>query len=141
MSCENCNSLTQHGASYCNRCYSDLYCAMCDYHVDQVGPLRSRLGNKSCEDCLNKFATLRTLKEEHVEMETISVIAENPAYLTDLINGWWSDGEKYYFAIQNHIYSANEIPMDIEEFKRAVTFDTLDAEMCGYIRGTTVIWS
>jgi hypothetical protein len=73
-------------------------------------------------------------------METISVIAENPTYLSDLLNGWWSDGDKYYFAIQHEIYSAPDIPMDIQEFKRAVLFDKLDAERCGIIRGTTVIW-
>jgi hypothetical protein len=88
-----------------------------------------------------KTKTLEELKEQKVEIESISVISENPHYLSDLINGWWFDGDKYYFAIQNQIYAADDLPMDIEEFKHAVMFDTLDAEMCGVIRGTTVIWS
>ena len=141
MSCQVCNKLTEYGAHFCNKCYSDLFCATCDYHVDQVGPLRSRRGNKCCEDCLNKVVTLEQLKEENIEMETISIIAENPTYLSDLLNGWWSDGDKYYFTIQREIFSAPDIPMDYDEFKRAIMFDTLDAERCGYIRGTTVIWS
>ena len=141
MSCENCNKLTQYGANYCNTCYTTMFCSMCDYHRNMVGPLRSRHGENCCEDCLHKSETLTQLKKENVEMETISVIAENPTYLTDLVNGWWSDGNKYYFALQNQIYAAADIPMDYQDFKRAVLFDTLDAEMCGVIRGTTVIWS
>jgi len=88
-----------------------------------------------------KSKTLEELKEQQVKIETISDISENPHYLSDLINGWWTDGSMYYFAIQNQIYAAADIPMDIDEFKRAITFDTLDAEMCGVIRGTTVIWT
>jgi len=140
MSCEFCQMLTQHGAPCCNRCYSTLFCHLCTYHKDQVGPLRNRRGNNCCEDCLNKDVTIQQLKTEHVEIDTISVIAENPTYLSDLINGWWSDGYKYYFTIQGEIYSASDIPMDYSEFKRAVLFDTLDAERCGLIRGTSVIW-
>jgi len=141
MSCEYCQKLTQHGAPCCNACYSSLFCHMCTYHTDQVGPLRQRRGNNCCEDCIYKTTTLQELKKENIEMETISIIAENPTYLSDLVNGWWSDGDKYYFSIQGEIYSAPDIPMDYDEFKRAVMFDTLDAERCGIIRGTTVIWS
>jgi hypothetical protein len=88
---------------------------------------------------MNQCSPLEKRKEE-VETETTNYVDENPHYLTDLVNGWWSDGQKYYFAIQNQIYSARDIPMDIDEFKRAIVFDTIDAEMCGVIRGTTVIW-
>ena len=137
MSCENCNGLTQHGAPYCNKCYANLFCSMCDRHKNLVGPLSP---NKCCDDCL-KGSTPDNRKEEEAEMETEIHVEENPHYLTDLVNGWWSDGHKYYFAIQNQIYSAWDIPMDIDEFKRAIVFDTIDAEMCGVIRGTTVIWS
>jgi len=141
MSCENCNNLTQHGAAYCNKCYSTLFCAKCDYHVDRVGPLRSRHGQQCCEECLNIVVTMEQLKEDKIEMDTISMIVENPSYLSDLLNGWWSDGDKYYFTIQREIFSAPDIPMDYNDFKRAILFDTLDAERCGVIRGTTVIWS
>lgn len=141
MSCVTCDKITQHGADYCNRCYSLSFCSECNHHVNRVGPLRSRRGENRCEECINKTATLEVLKHEKVEMKTISIIAENPTYLSDLINGWWSDGNKYYFAIQNQIYAADDIPMDYDDFKRAVLFDTLDAELCGMIRGTTVIWS
>ena len=141
MSCENCNKLTQHGANYCNGCYNTLFCSLCNNHCDYVGPLRSRRGENCCCECMYKTKKLEELKEEKVEIESISVISENPDYLPDLINGWWFDGDKYYFAIQNQIYAADDLPMDIEEFKRAITFDTLDAEMCGIIRGTTVIWT
>jgi len=140
MSCEHCEKLTQHGAPYCASCYSSLFCSMCNYHEDRVGPLRQRRGDNYCEDCIYKSTTIQDLKQDNIEMETISVIAENPTYLSDLLNGWWSDGDKYYFAIQHEIYSAPDIPMDIQEFKRAVLFDKLDAERCGIIRGTTVIW-
>ena len=141
MPCYDCNTPTEFGEHHCSKCYVKVFCAMCDQHVDRVGPLRTRLGNRCCDGCYSKFSTLEKLKKEDIEMETISIVAENPAYLTDLINGWWSDGYKYYFAIQNQIYAADDIPMDIDEFKRAITFDTIDAEMCGYIRGTTVIWA
>ena len=141
MSCENCNKLTQHGANYCNGCYNTLFCSLCNIHRDYVGPLRSRRGENCCSECMYKTKTLEELKEQKVEIESISVISENPHYLSDLINGWWFDGDKYYFAIQNQIYAADDLPMDIDEFKRAITFDTLDAEMCGVIRGTTVIWT
>ena len=141
MSCSVCQKLTQHGAAYCTECYANLFCSACDYHEDCVGPLRSRQGQNCCEYCSNKEDTLQQLKEEKVEMETISVIAENPTYLSDLVNGWWSDGIKYYFTVQQQIYSAHDIPMDIDDFKRAILFDTLEAEFCGVIRGTTVIWS
>jgi len=141
MSCVACNKLTQHGANYCNACFTFQFCSLCHYHNEQVGPLRSRHGENCCEDCLQKAEILVELEKENVEMETISVIAENPTYLTDLVNGWWSDGSRYYFAIQNQIYSAPDIPMDYNDFKRAILFDTIDAEMCGVIRGTTVIWS
>jgi hypothetical protein len=113
---------------------------MCNFHHDHVGPLRSRFGNNSCEDCLNKSSALKEIKE-NIEPESISIIVENPTYLNDLANGWWSDGNKYYFAIRGEIYSAPDIPMDLSDFKRAILFDTIDAEPCGYIRGTTVIWS
>ena len=141
MSCENCNKLTQHGAPYCNDCHSTSFCSMCNFHSDRVGPLRQRLGNNCCEDCLNKSSTLKKLKEEDVEMESISMITENPTYLKDLLGGWWSDGDKYYFTIQGDIYSATDIPMDFSDFKRAILFDTIDAEWCGVVRGTTVIWA
>jgi len=141
MSCLHCDKLTQHGASYCNDCYFKTFCSLCNQHQDRVGPLRRKHDENACYDCLNKASTLQQLKKEDVEIENISVIAENPTYLSDLLNGWWSDGSKYYFAIQKQIYAAHDIPMDISDFKRAILFDTLDAELCGFIRGTTVIWT
>ena len=138
MSCIQCYTSIEFGEKYCAKCYNKSFCSLCDRHTDKVGPLRTQLGEKCCDDC--KFSTQAPIKQE-VEMETVGIVEENPAYLTDLVNGWWSDGYKYYFAIQNQIYAADDIPMDIDEFKRAITFDTIEAEMCGYIRGTTVIWT
>jgi hypothetical protein len=138
MSCIDCYTSIVFGEKYCSKCYAKSFCSLCDQHTDRVGPLRTRSGEKCCDGC--KFTTQAPIKQE-VEMETVGIVAENPAYLTDLVNGWWSDGYKYYFAIQNQIYAADDIPMDIDEFKRAITFDTIEAEMCGYIRGTTVIWT
>ena len=112
---------------------------MCNYHENQVGPLRSRLGNNCCEECLGKFSTLKQLIKEDDEIE-VTIVVENPTYLNDLVNGWWHDGSKYYFSIQGEIYSAKEIPMDYGEFKRAILFDKIDAERCGVIQGTTVTW-
>ena len=138
MSCIDCYTSINFGEKYCSKCYAKSFCSICDHHTDKVGPLRMQAGEKCCDGC--KFSTQAPIKQE-VEMETVGIVEENPAYLTDLVNGWWSDGYKYYFAIQNQIYAADDIPMDIDEFKRAITFDTIEAEMCGYIRGTTVIWT
>jgi hypothetical protein len=141
MSCTDCYTSIDFGEKYCTKCIAKSFCTLCDRHTDKVGPLRTQMGEKCCDECYTKSSTRTALKKENIEMETIGVIAENPTYLTDLINGWWSDGYRYYFAIQNQIYAADEIPTDYQEFKRAITFDNIDAELCGYIRGTTVIWS
>ena len=135
MSCVACNKLTENDAGFCNECYTFNYCSHCQYHTDVVGPLRASRGEHCCEYCLNKDDMLK----EYVEIENIRTIVKNPPYLTDLINGWWSYGSTYYFANQNQIYEARDIPMDISDFKRAVLFE--DAKMCGFIRGTTVIWN
>jgi len=141
MSCNDCYTSIDFGEKYCTKCIAKSFCTLCDRHTDKVGPLRTQLDEKCCDECYTKTTTRSALKKENIEMETIGLIAENPTYLTDLINGWWSDGYRYYFAIQNQIYAADEIPTDYQEFKRAITFDAIDAELCGYIRGTTVIWS
>lgn len=140
MSCIQCYTSINFGEKYCEKCYTKSFCSLCDRHTDKVGPLRTQLGEKCCDGCYSKTPTRTAIKKD-VEMETTGIIAENPTYLTDLVNGWWSDGYKYYFAIQNQIYAADDIPMDFQDFKRAITFDTLDAELCGYIRGTTVVWA
>ena len=141
MSCNQCNASICFDEKYCTKCIATSFCSMCERHTDSVGPLRKHSGEKCCGDCYTKCLMRASLKKDNIEMETIGIIAENPTYLTDLVNGWWSDGYKYYFAIQNQIYAADDIPTDYQEFKRAITFDSIDAEMCGYIRGTTVIWS
>ena len=140
MSCKQCFASICFDEKYCTKCIARSFCSMCERHTDKVGPLRTHSGEKCCGECYTKCSMRTTLKKD-IEMETIGIIAENPTYLTDLVNGWWSDGNKYYFALQNQIYAADDIPTDYQEFKRAITFDSIDAELCGYIRGTTVIWT
>jgi hypothetical protein len=140
MSCTDCYTSIDFGEKYCTKCIAKSFCTLCNRHTDKVGPLRTKLDEKCCDECYSKTSTPTVVKKNSTETLT-TLIEENPYYLTDIINGWWTDGYRYYFAIQNQIYAAYDIPREYDEFKRAITFDEIDAEVCGYIRGTTIFWS